>query len=257
MKLFKLCSLAAISALLLTSCLGDSDNTQDWYDIPAVVRYEGGKNVAYTAVYKIYASGLSSYTDGQCIWVSYRYDSGEAGDEEANGYSMVTLLETPTAINKGGFTMVPTDTTKLLPKEILIDQAVGSYQYHYLAYLEGYLFFASTFTGLTNQQNSWELSFDPNQTPTTGVDSNGNPINVYTMVVRAREQYTGIAPEKNDHNLNAYYVENTINTLNEVEKSQNKKAYGLNIKFLNKLSQDSTVLTWKNAEAPIIFSVSE
>ena len=258
MKFLKLCSLAAISALLvLTSCLGESDTTQNLYDIPGVIKWQGDRNVAVTPFFVISMSDLDKFMTGDCVWVSFAYDSKTAGDENANGYSLVTPIKATTRLDEGRLIWNKTDTATLMLNEIEVDHGIGSYDYNFYSYIEGYMFLASAFTGLTDQRNSWELYYDVDQTPKVGASSQGEDINIYTLYMRAKVVQPGKTPEKSDFNLNTYQIKSLVDRLNEKEKAIGKKAYGVNVRFLNKISKDSTELTWKDSTYPILFEVSK
>ncbi len=112
--------LTVITASLLTSCLKDINSVYNPGITAAVVRQHGDSALmmANTRFGWIYETGLSSYSEGKCLLVSFDYDPSlpENTDAEQKGYYTVTL-QGETSVNQQTATSPLTDTLRLLADE--------------------------------------------------------------------------------------------------------------------------------------------
>lgn len=110
----------AVIVSLFTSCLKDINNVYNPGTTAAVVRQHGDSALmmANTRFGWIYATKLSSYSEGKCLLVSFDYDPSlpENTGAEQKGYYTVTI-QGETAVNQQNAESPLTDTHKLLTNE--------------------------------------------------------------------------------------------------------------------------------------------
>lgn len=262
MKRFKMWSAAAVAALLLTSCLGDSSNSGSLQDIPVVMGYDNMSLRAYASDADVFYSPnftTANMDSGECYLISFNYDFGapENANVESQGYLYVNLTSNPTKIKQTYTEIMPTDTTTLLMNEIALENAIASYGYYFASYTKGYTFFASSYTGLNKQENSWHLYFDQSQEPVK--DENG--INIYTLHLRSTIQKEGEKPSASTADINAYNIRTVLSMLEQRERANSNKSFAINYRYLSKIEdgdeEDEVVLTWKNTEKAILYNVTE
>ena len=118
----------ASALLLLTSCLGDSNNQQTLSSIPGVISTSKDyKTIIKTAAgAAIYSPSLETagYLPGQCVLASFTidFDAAENANAASNGYYYATMNAVPDNVDRWYANPIMGDTTKLLDKE----QAVTS-----------------------------------------------------------------------------------------------------------------------------------
>lgn len=261
MKMFKLWSVMAIMAVtLLTSCLGDSNTTAEYRDIPAVLRrLSNYRLVADTNMGTVYSPNLEAVAlttgvdEGDCILVSFIYDTKTEGNDytsvSTNGYSVVTL-EGMSKVSQS-FASMSTDTTKLeYSSEFVLTSAIASLYSNYLAYInEEYLFITSKFSGLKDQKSKFQLYLDPYQTSTTDSSVEGN---VYKAYLRAYVEEEGTSPKGDYYQINAFNVKNQLYEINRREENLGKEYYTLKIYYVSKIEGEGeeAELTWKSDLTP-------
>lgn len=246
-------SAAALAALMLTSCLGDSNNEGSLSHMPGVTRLTTTGVVVDTPAGTVYTPDfltMGYYGEGDCMFVSFSYDLGtpENANSATQGYTYINLTEKPTPVNRFYTDMSATDTTTLLPNEMALEYAIGSYDATYFAAnLNGYMFLTSTFTGLTNQKNRWHLFFDYSQEPVVN-DSK----NMYTLFLRATITDEGTTPSGTAHESNAYDVSAAISSMQQRERTLGNKTFLINVRYLKKIDKDDpTKLEWSDSTYPI------
>lgn len=244
MKMCKIWAVMAIAVVtLLTSCLGDSSTKTESYDVPGVVTFYKNKYMVLTAQGYLYSPALITQTtvsDGDCVLVSYLFDSGipENADVQGSGYATVTLYGLTRLTN--GYVSPQTDITKLLEKEITLKKAVMYTSWPYADYQLGNMFLTSSFMANKDQVNAWGLYLDPNQEPEASASENGN---IYTAYMRAVATTAGTTPASDAYTMNAFNIEYFVNTVQAKEKAAGKKYFQLKINYIKDINEDST-FTW-------------
>ncbi len=259
MKMCKLALAMILAAVtMLTSCLGDSDNSTTLSAIPGVYRYHNMTFMIETPYGYIYSSDLISnpkYTylsEGDCVAVSFTYGSAVSGDSDTGkDYTTVQLNELVTL--DSGNVSFSTDTATLKDKEFsMLEGAIFSSAYPTFAYLQsGVMFLTSGYNMLTKQESEFYLYFDPSQEPVA--DNAGN---VYSIFLRAVATTEGKAPSTSVAQTVGYNVKNMINIINEREKAKSNSAFQLKINFVSDI-EDSTIPVWKAVETKIPFEVTD
>ncbi|MDH6357178.1 hypothetical protein [Parabacteroides sp. PF5-9] len=264
MKTIKLCSLALITVILvsLTSCLGDSENTQDVQFVSGIVVSEKGKKLIQTQVLgNIYDPRISTMyfgTGDEYVVCSFQVEttSAENANAEENGYWHVTLYDDPATVNEGGVDYYnKPDTTVLLANEIELSEGViATYPYsNIIAYINGMFFLPTGNTGLTGQEAQFVMYIDPAQEPI----KNGS-INEYTAILRAVETAAGKTPQLNHLRANAYNLKYPIETIQQKEKQLGNERFNLRFTFLSKIEEkegEEVELTWTKDATAIPFGV--
>ncbi len=244
MKQFKFLAGATASILLLfTSCLGDTNSTRDYHNVPAMASSSSfTKTIIESSIGKIYSESLNGmYSDEDCMLVSFQYDSSDPNNvnEAENGYSYVKLLAMPTSVDKGYAEIAKTDTSALIDeKEIAL--TLGSYA-GAGGYAGKYLFLYSVFKGMTDQKNRWYLFYDEQQTPRKESD-----VNIYTLFIRAVEADPGKTPAINNEKMNAFRVANIIDEINSKERGNT--VFGLDIQYISEINEETSAPTWKSSD---------
>ncbi|WP_102408139.1 hypothetical protein [Parabacteroides bouchesdurhonensis] len=243
---------AASALLLLTSCLGDSNNEQTLSAIPGVVSVSKDyKTIVETAAgVNIYSPNLdlAGYTSGDCVLASFtiNFDDAQNANAATNGYYYVALNATPEKVDKWYVNPTIGDTTKLMDKEqpvaSPIDTRYGG------AYLKGILFLYSDFSFLNKQETRWTLSYDANQVPTT---ENGKQI--YSIFLRASVITEGSAPTKSEVVVNAFEAKTMIDLFNSQQKSLGNKEYYVTINYVKEINKDDpTKFTWASTDPTLM-----
>lgn len=245
MRKFSLCSLVAAFLVLLTSCLGDGNSSQTMsFSTVGVVTLSSktGKIIVRTSnAGDIYNEAFGkSFVPGDCLQLNCSYDSSNPNNanDYANGYMYVTLTSEPVSVDKGTFRPTATDTTQLVdPNEFVLEDAIKGD--NSVAYAGGYLFMTSTYQGLTNQQNEWQLYYDMNQKP---LEQSG--INTYTFVLRAVKKADGKSPKGLQGDLNAYQAKSVLDQLNSKEYANGKDRFRVRFRYLKSIGEKDSTLTW-------------
>lgn len=257
MKQIKFVATALVAVMmLLTSCLGDSSNSGELYGVPGKIRYSSGKLLIDTSTGTLYTTQLSTseYYDGDWVYVSFSYnmDTEENANAEANGYTHVTLLQSPSKISEGQV-YGSADTTQVYTGEItLINPAYNAGHYQYFAYMDGDLMFTSEYSGLTDQRTSFQMYYDYNQ---ESYSYNGK--NTYTFYVRAIETAEGKTPTITYYAPNYYNVSSVISSVNQREKAAGNSSFCLDFRYVKEIDEETREITWSSIAAPVEFAVME
>lgn len=238
----------ACALLLLTSCLGDSNNQQTLSSIPGVISTSKDyKTIIKTAAgAAIYSPSLETagYLPGQCVLASFTidFDAAENANAASNGYYYATMNAVPTNVDRWYANPIMGDTTKLLDKEQAVTSPIDTR--YGAAYLEGMLFLFSDFTHLTKQESNWYLSYDGNQ---TAVEENGKRI--YSVFLRAAIKTEGQTPSLNSVVVNAFDAKTMIDGFNTKEKDLGNKEYYIKINYIKEIdAKDPTKFTWTSTD---------
>lgn len=252
MKKLKLFGVAAAAAvMMLTSCLGGDNKIEQSIQSVGVVKYDSKtmKPVVATAygvnVYNPQFTTLG-FTPGDCVQFLSEYDSSnpENANDAVNGYTFVTLIKA-VAVDKINVKTSMTDTTKVLENEVVLSRAISNTAPLYAAAdLDGYMFLTSSFKGLTDQKNRWEMYFDSNQAPVKK-SLGSEQINVYSLYLRAVKVDDGKTPSIDNGVTNAYYISSILSMLRSRESMEDNKNFGIQIHYVSKIDEKDSSLVWK------------
>lgn len=250
MKTFKLFGvLAAAALILLTSCLGDSDNTRSLTSQFAVARFESkiAKTVLdVNGLGAVYSPSVEPYIEaGKCYLIDLTIDFNSAENANAadNGYYVVTVPTAPTEVAKGISIQQVADTTALLENEQPVSELVIN------SYVSGYLLMSANFDQLKNQQNRWEIYYDPAQEP--GEDKNGN--RYYDLFIRAVKRVDGEGTSTTKEVVRrAFEVKNFIDKCIEKEKADGKTMVNLKFNYLQSIGKENE-MKWTAFSAAMPF----
>ena len=246
MKAFKLIgAAAAASLLLLTSCLGDSNNTMNRSAFAvAGISEKSYKTVLNTNVGALYSPSLSSQVvDGACYGVNYELDlnSPENANAATNGYLTATIAVTD-EITKGQavFYNVP-DSANLVQNEIPVKNIFGNGDYG--VYVDGYLFFFITMDMFKEQKNSYTLYWDRSKEPTT-VEN----IPTYDLFLRVAKVADGTGSAASSiGEVRAFNIKSVLESVNSSEANEGSTKFNLKVNYLNTINEkDSTDLKWSS-----------
>lgn len=247
MKAFKLIGAAAAGALLLlTSCLGESDNrySRSGFAV-AGVSEKTYQTVLYTSSGIMYSPSVSSQVvNGACYLVNYEVDFGapENADISATGYYTATIAIMD-EITKGEavFYNAP-DTTELLPNEQPLKNVTG-FSGDVGGYLEGNLFLQATIDMLKDQKNRYTLYWDRSKEPTT-VEG----ISTYSLFLRAVKTADGTGAGVTSYaDVRAFDIKTVLESVNRAEEAKDSNSFNLKINYLNTINEkDSTNLKWSS-----------
>ncbi|WP_297906041.1 hypothetical protein [uncultured Parabacteroides sp.] len=227
---------------MFTSCLKDINNIYNPGTTAAVVRQHGDSALmmANTRFGWIYATGLSSYSEGKCLLVSFDYDPSlpENADAEQKGYYTVTL-QGGTAVDQQNAKSPLTDTHKLLTNEQPV-LAVNPYDSVLYIKLEDHLFLPSACRTTEGRTLSWQLTYDPAQQPVVEDQKS-----VYSLYLRAAAT-TGKPEDKAEEIIgviNAFNLSNFIKDMRE-QGGSDADMY-IQIHYIDQINpEDSTQFTW-------------
>lgn len=249
MKTFKLFGvLAAAALILLTSCLGDSDNTRTLNSQFAVARIDSKtfKTVLdVNGLGAVYSPAVESFvTAGNCYLIDLTVDfsSAENANAAENGY-YIAVVSNPTEVAKGISIQQAADTTALLENEQPVSELVIN------NYLSGYLLMSANFDQMKNQQNRWEIYYDPLQEP--GEDKNGN--RYYDLFIRVVKRVDGEGTSTTKELVRrAFEAKGFIDKCIEKEKADGKTVVNLKFNYLQSISKENE-MKWTAFSAALPF----
>ncbi|MDH6304144.1 hypothetical protein M2459_000856 [Parabacteroides sp. PF5-5] len=241
MKKLFFCSMLAVGAMLMSSCLGDGGSNEYTYTYYGVADYSltTGKTVLHfsDADYPLYSSTLAlQLNEGECYYVTATIKSDDNPDVATTGYYNAI----PTAfdiINKGQVIPIKSDTAVAKQNEMATTNV------ELVNYVKGYLFVNSYHEAVGgSQKNEFEFSYD-SELPT--ITSGGN--DVYQLYLRVRKVQDGTSVTSNLIIPNAYNVKRFFDNISNVEKAKGKDKYYFRINYIKSFDKDS-VPTWTSSE---------
>lgn len=251
MKKINLYCMAVVSVLvLLTSCLGDSGNSnQQLHNQFAVARMDSKSlktvlDVNYNGTVYSPAAELKIMA-GNCYSIDYDLDfsSPENANAATNGYYVATITNIQ-EIDKGSAIPQITDTTALMENEQTINElgvVIGGY-------INGYLLVGTKSNQLKKQQTQWNLYYDMSQE----AKENSNGERYYDVFVRAVKRVDGEGTTPSETvDYKVYELKRFIEHCLEKEKAANKKQVNFKLNYLKSINEkDSTDLKWEYFLAP-------
>lgn len=247
MKAFKLIGAAAAAALvLLTSCLGEGDNsfTNQSFGVGGVS--DSGKLVLHTAFGDLHSPTATILPD-VCYYAAFEVDLSSVENENAavNGYYTATISAMQ-EIEKGTANFYATpDTSALLDGEITIKNVVSG------SYIEKYFFLGMTSDMRKNQTNRYQLYW--NQTDSVTKESN---ISTYHLFLRAQKVNAGSGETATSATeFQSFRIGDVLESIMKKEGANGAESFNLKINYLSSINEkDSTDLTWTSlkVECPTI-----
>lgn len=249
MKQIKFLSVAvAMILVLLTSCLGDGGgNSGSMSAVLGQVEYtNSGKMVVNTGYGTFYSAQLPlDYMPGDWVYISFSYDmdSEENANADANGYIVIQLTQVATVPTAPVYqTDLSMDVA--LTAEIPLTSAVIGVGYDsYFQYYLGHLLVTSEFEALTDQRNSFSMTFNPSQETT----SEGGT-NVYNVYIRAVQTLEGKTPKVSTQAAHVYNVEYILDAINTKEKENGASTYGLKFHYVKAIDEETREVEWASNE---------
>ncbi|MBP7486865.1 MAG: hypothetical protein KA789_05470 [Parabacteroides sp.] len=237
MKKLKFTAFAAVAAglVMLTSCLGEGGSETSLYGIPGVVEYDPltfKKVVHISDGSLIYSSALesdASIQEGSCCLIDMFIDYSTQNVAQTGYYtasiSNYVDVDQWNAINTS-------DSLKLKDKEQVI------YDIPSLTYISNRLFIYSQHKEQTDQENTYQLSFNPNEEVKV-VDG----YRTYNLYLTCQKTKDGKAPEVTPYHVNAFNVRSIMQYAATKEKSLGNTEFSFKIKYISTINSDSTFLT--------------
>lgn len=246
MKNFKFKAFAALAALviMLTSCLGDGGNEVNLYGVAGVIEYSATtfkKVIRISDGSLIYSQAVdndASIMTGDCCLVDLYIDYSKQNVTQT-GYYTATVSNYVT-VRKGYTDMNMTGGLKLQDNEQMI------YDIPSMNFISNYLFIYSQHKELTNQENQYQLSFNPNEEVSS--DTGTRTYNLYLTCQKTKD---GIAPEVTPYHVNAFNVETLMRQIATQEKNLGNTKFSFKINYIKTINSDKTftkvatdVITW-------------
>lgn len=242
MKALKMIGAAAAAALLLTSCLGDGNNSfsNSGFGVGGVSK--SYKPVLNTQFGALYSPGVNIMPD-VCYMASFEVDlsSPENDNAAVNGY-YTAVISGLQEIAKGNTNFYArTDTAKLLDNEIVVkNMASGSY-------IEKYFFMGMNFDARKSQVNNYTLYW--NQFDTATVEEG---ISTYHLFLRAVKTAEGTGETTTSASeFQAFKIGDVLEQIMKKEGKNGAESFNLKINYLSGINEkDSTDLTWSSVKVP-------
>lgn len=158
----------AMLASICTSCLNEIENVYNPGPTAAVVRIHGDSAhmMANTRYGWLYDKKLTSFSDGKCLLLDFRYDPNSEENKEAGKRGYYTVqIQGNMAVTQKNAEALKRDPSRLLPNEQAILYAVNPNDKELSIYLENYLFLPSVCVSTRSQVLDWRLTYDPYQVP--------------------------------------------------------------------------------------------
>lgn len=248
MKVFKLFGAAVAAALMLTSCLGDGDNSFSNHGFGVGgVSTKGYKPVLFTNFGALYAPNVSILPDVCYYTPSFEVDLNTPENENAaaNGY-YTAVISGLTVVTKGKVDFYsPVDTANLMNREIIIKDMVSG------SYVEKYIFLGMSFDAKKNQTNDYQLFWNQKDSI-----SKEDGVSVYSLFMRAKKQNDGTGETTTaSSEFQAFKIGDVLESIMKKEGREGADRFKLKINYLSSVNEkDSTDLTWKSIkiECPTI-----
>lgn len=238
------------AALMLTSCLGETTNSQSVVNVPGLIEIGGSSSTGYQTLInvgdvRIYSSVLNNrgFTTGDCVISSFEvdYSSDENANAAALGYynATVSACDKVDKYNLESLTL-PADTTTLLANEVAVDGSVNPL--YMQSYIKGYQFLWSNITLGKDQDVTWHIYADMNNLEPIDEE---NGINTYALFLRAVQ-----SREASDNTTskvltcNAFYTRNYMDAINNKEKNEGNNHFLTRIYYVKSIDSKTNKPVW-------------
>lgn len=246
MKAFKLVGAATAAALLLlTSCLGEGNNSfsNSGFGVGGVSE-KSYKTILNTAYGALYSPNVSIMPD-VCYLASFEVDlsSEENVNAAANGYYMATISGLQ-EITKGTTDFYSTpDTTALLNNEVVVKNMISG------SYIEKYMFLGMAYDAHKNQVNRYTLYWNQTATDSVLVEDG---VSTYSLFLRAVRTNDGTGETlSSTSEYQAFKVGDVLESIMKKEGMKGADSFNLKINYLSNINEkDSTDLTWSSVKVP-------
>ena len=246
MKVLKLMGMAAVAALLFTSCLGEGNNsfTNSGFGVGAVS--EGGSykpvlNTAFGALYSPTATVLPDV----CYYASFEVDlnSPENANAATNGYYTATISGLQEVVKGSMDFYSVTDTATLVnDKEMVITNMTSG------GYIDKYLFLGVAYNARKDQSNRYRLFWNQSTLDDTVTKEDG--ISTYSLFLCVERTSDGSgSTETSTSDFQAFKIGDVLESVMKKEGNAGADKFNLKINYLNSINEkDSTDLTWKSVK---------
>ena len=238
------------AALMLTSCLGETTNSQSVVNVPGLIEIDGASSTGYHTLInvgdlRIYSSLLDNkgLTTGDCVITSFEvdYSSDENANAAAVGYynATVSTCDKVDKYNLESLTL-PADTAALLENEVAVDGAVNAF--YMQSYLKGYQFLWSNITLKEDQDVAWHIYADMHNLEPIAQE---NGINTYALFLRAVQ-----TREPSDDTTskvltcNAFFTKNYMDAINSREKNEGNNYYLTRVYYVKSIDSKTNKPVW-------------
>ncbi|WP_241159969.1 hypothetical protein [Parabacteroides sp. ZJ-118] len=243
--------MAAVAALLFTSCLGEGNNsfTNSGFGVGAVSEgsYKPVLNTVFGALYSPTATVLPDV----CYYASFEVDLNlpENANVATNGYYTATISGLQEVV-KGSmdFYSVIDTATLLNDKEMEITNMTSG------GYIDKYLFLGVAYNARKDQSNRYRLFWNQSTLEETVTKEDGIP--TYSLFLRAERVSDGSgSTETSTSDFQAFKIGDVLEPVMKKEGNAGADKFNLKINYLSSINEkDSTDLTWKSMkiECPTI-----
>lgn len=242
MKKKELYYIFAVCLLMLSSCLGDT-NTQITVGVQEAVYQARPTQGFYVADNRfLYGRGVSvNGNNGDCFLIEYSFDASSPELQNSDSLS-VELIANPAPVSLWPLDEHWTDTTVVLVDEMLTR---GIQNRH--AYIRGRLFLWSGHTVVPNQQDSFMMSYNPENPYTT--EEGKRVYNLYLRAIARIEAEEGERPRGEQLNIvNAYDVEDFFNEARRQEEQRGSDSLYIAIRYASAFNKDTTACLWDSKQ---------
>lgn len=249
MKKLFLCGALAVSALFMTSCLGEGSNEISDWSYGVISNSDKTyktiiKSNRYGPLYSQEIASNASILPRQCCFFSFTLnrDLPENSSEAfaANGYYTISSLDGYIDITRYTAVSHLTDTTTLLPEEL----TVSSIDLSRTGMVDNIIFLPTNHEGfMQDQKQRFEISYDANQEPEQMSEGS-----VYELVLRVIKTDEGKSPSGIASLINAFDISHFITTLGQKEKSAGSKELKFRFKYIKKIDEENNSKEWKFSE---------
>lgn len=245
MKACKWMGAVAAATLLLTSCLGEGDNSFSGSGFGvAGISETNYQPILYTAVGPMYSSATAALTPGTCWLVSYSVDlnSPENTSTSTSGAYYATISQMQ-EIETGAVYYSSRDTAALMPNEIALSNAGLAGGEPAASYIDGHLFLGAALNAYNNQINNFSLYW--NQADSAVVEDNISTYSLYLCAVKQSDGTGSTASAKTE--FRAFDLGSTIESIARKEGKDGAESFYLKIHYISEINEkDSTDLTWSS-----------
>lgn len=250
MKMKELYGILVICMLLLSSCLGDTNTQITVGEQEAVYQSRPHQGFYVNGGRFLYGSGVTADGDtGDCFLIEYSFDSADPALQGSDSLS-VKLTYQPVSVPLWPSDNRLTDTTRVLVDEVLTESLLGR-----KAYIGGRLFLWSKHREVEFQQDSFMLSYDPDNRYTLEEGKR-----IYNLYLRAVKKTTGPGEEVEDVNgkaqdvlkVNAFNIEEFFAKAKEMEAEKGANEVAIAINYASSFNKDTTVCLWNRTEPMVI-----
>lgn len=245
---------AVCSAMvLLTSCLGETTNSQRLSGMPGVVyvgdALSGSKTLVDIGTFPIYSATLDKgdLLPGDCVVTGFEvdYSSAENATATTQGYYNVSFSSCEKIDKSNMRTMsLPADTTTILTGELPVNNSVEGMYMH--SYIRGYQFLWPSINLQKNQTAEMQLYVDMNNIEPSGEEEG---LNCYSVFLRAVEVNKATDDDKTLTLMPwAFNIQAYVDRVNYLEKSEENDYYLIRVYYVKEIKDNKPVWDYKTLQ---------